>query len=288
MPACETKPISFEAKQQQDPAYTGMLGPEFQKQREQEADRFGAFWQIFVKKGDNISCLTYPLPGITAAKARSMLQEALYPDRTPLSVNRYESDDGNLLFMSRSLAGVPGGVGGLIGRFLSVPEQALGIDNTSRFIELREGVRKEFDNGLAGEIYQSAQDSGGSRIFAFPYQKRKDGVFGLSRDGRESQLSKLAMKGYDEHRKMLEAKEELLMQEGDLVIISVDAGPTVSRCCALFFKEKLEDVLKSLGDVARLYTGISGGGGILKNVAESTCDSCKRELGKNHKCSEKK
>lgn len=250
----------------------------------EKAPQFGAFLQVFVKKTDaqgvpHFSCLSYPLPpGMSQKQAKDMFVgiagDAIFNKRGTF----YQSASKELMFLS--LPGTHFDVS-MRGRFLDVPAQMLGIDQTNRKEELVGGVLKEFYDELDGRRHESAQASRGQNIFSLSYrfEPTDRGLYGKARDGQEGKrLSMLALDGDVEHEEMLIRLEERLQEMEDGVVLHIDKSKTVSLCCALFFKEKLHDVFTSLrGTMENILDSLSlyfGHRNIAKLFAEDSTDVC--------------
>lgn len=243
------------------------------------SQEFGAFIQVFVKRGNTIGCLSYPLPaGITTDRAAMMLTTILYPDTPAESDSQYASSDGELLFLKR-----PGVHKDAVERFLKVPEVFLGVAQKDRWQEFMGEVGDNFWQSVGGARFESAQNSPGKLLYDFSYQVKNGRVIGLGVNGQEVQLSQLAMPGYEEHQKMLVALEQALLTEGEVTIINFDKSATVSACCAKFFKAKagenpgMQLVLSDLAFYTGNFTFWTG--------EQKVCDKCGARLEGVCQCS---
>lgn len=250
-------------RQQPDVRSSLRFVPE-QVERKMQADKFGAFVQVFVKKkGEDgkpphIACLSYPLPGgITGEQAEIMLREIIGFEKADEGDprNSHKSPQGDLQYFARPGADFDET---MIDRFFAVPQRELGIDQKKRRNEFNNGgVRNRFEEALKGERFDSARGSPGTDIFDFSYVQEADGVYGKDVKGKKAKkpLSQLAMEGYDDHRVMLENLQDRLMSMEEGVIVNFDKSATVSKCCALFFKEKLKSGVESAVNAFNNFVG---------------------------------
>lgn len=268
-----------------------LIVPE-QVKREEQADEFGAFVQVFVKKkgedgNPNIACLSYPLPGgISTEQASGMLRKIIGFEKEDAydPRNYHQSPQGDLLFLAKPGADFNEA---MIGRFFDVPQRELGIDQEKRTNEFKNGgVRNRFEEALKGKRFDSAQASTGTEIFDFSYVQQADGVYGKDVKGEKAKkpLSQLAMEGYDDHRIMLENLQDRLMSMKEGVIVNFDKSATVSKCCALFFKEKLKNGIESAHNTFNDFAGyIHGRFGL--TAAFAFVENVKNKKCKKHKSS---
>lgn len=237
-----------------------------------ELPKFGAFIQVFVKRGENIGCLSYLLPErVTTEQARFMLAEILYPDCDVPPSALYRSADNNLFFIARE-----NGVEGVLDRLLTIPEEHIGVDQTYRRMELQNGVFDEFVDCVTGRRDENAQNSVGRTIYAFSYKAGPDGIYGRGLNGRPLRLSKLAMEGYNEHRLMLEALEGKLLSSENMVIVNFDKSATVDPCCGTFCRNKMAEGLTNTNPLL-LYFGRT-------ELGSNTCIACGAEKDGFGKC----
>lgn len=264
-----------------------------EKQKEFE---YGSFLQLFVKEDvvskedpdllGRVRCLSFGMPDLGPGHAQKILQGVVYPDSVSYTrFNQYQSESGDLLFLSR-----PGvkDTKELIGRFTRVPEELLAIDLSDHRNELANGVVDEFDAMGRGERHESAQNSEGIHTYAFSYEIRRRngevGVWGKGVNGKDIRLKDLAMDGYDEHAKMLSALEDRLILPGSRTIAKIDKGGTVSKCCALFFKEKIKNASRVLKDTfANFIASFAGAkfakAWIYENGGDNLCFECGKKMG---------
>lgn len=255
----------------------------YQETREKEVNRFGAFIQIFKKKGNNIACYSYPLESVSTGEARRITSSILSPDKEP--AYRYESE--SLLFMARP------GLHEIEHRYLTIPEVFLGVDQSKRRLELDNGLKSEFEEMLAGKRHTNAQVSKGQEMFTLSYRVKLDpetgelGVFGLPLQGEEQRLSRLQID--EEHAEMLKALEKVLLAHDEITIVNFSKHKTVSLCCAKFFKDKLVNGIKSIGDSFFDTLSFYFGNRLAQTPLESSkflCDQCGEDMMENHSCRE--
>lgn len=253
--------------------------------REEEASTFGAFIQIFQKDGDNIACYSYPLPYASQDQARVMVSAIISPDKKPKY--SYESNAG-LLFM-----GEPG-IHDIEEKYLAVPEEMLGVDQSKRRAQLDRGLRREFQNMQKGIRHSNAQDSEGQDMFTLSYKVEIDpetgekGVFGLALNGEKRRLSKLPLDA--EHTEMLRELEKTLLENDTITIVNFSKHKTVSLCCAKFFAEKLVKGVESMSERIKDFMSFYFGSGPRLNFVQeeknNRCDNCGQKQADQHRCKE--
>lgn len=261
--------------------------PTFQEvQPRNETLIVNAFLQLFVKKGEHVGCLTYPvlcLPGVR--DARNAVISILYPDRVAKD-GFYQSPNGDLQFVIKQ--GIDAAA---ISRFFSIPAQMWEIGQRNKTQEFTALVGEEFFGCVSGKNHQSGWASRGKQVFAFSYRQKGDGLYGIAGDGREMRLSSLAARGYSEHARMLSKLEEVLvgMDEGMAIHIAFDG--TVDPCCGNFFRTKMggedgDDKNEFSHGYVSSYFFVYRGSVRLEATTRRWCNTCKKFYvdGERHEC----